>query len=237
MTNQKQQILEETANHQKAAEIITSYFQMMDQRPAGPEEHHNEGTLLNHTIMVYEEAKEIRPENQVLHIMALYHDIGKLMTQHQENDARHDIIGSNMLDWMTAETDLDNYVYKNVRQGAESHLMIKGLDSSRDQTLNATTILDMVKSLSQEEEISIPLIIDLAVADERGREPGKDLNRSEMREKVTAAQEVMWQIGKSTVLSNTDVEEHETEKIIQVKRQLRTEKLKDKIETIESGSD
>ena len=131
--------------------------------PAGPAEHHREGDAFEHTMRVLQEMKKLRPNDEIALLMALFHDVGKEATPvdelpHHHNHAEN---GVNVMDDAAKRLSLSNRQERACKEACSEHMKMHKLAE-----MNDTTVLKFWQNLHNSQRM-----IDLAIADELGREP------------------------------------------------------------------
>lgn len=237
MTIQGRKIREEIGN-QKALKPLLPLLKQMEGLSPGSEKYHEEEDLLEHTLMVYDEMKKLLDieedsaeiERDTALLMALSHDIGKLLTQDKQNDALHDLFGSRIIEMIYTKTTVDREIIDAMQHGCEQHLRIKTIAGWNGQRMNPSTIIDTVQYYGAE-EISLTAITRLAVADARGREPTQEVDLEAIRRRLEMATEVVETVDTDYVLDKRDssMDDYEDSAIRQMQTQDRVELLKEKI--------
>lgn len=219
---------ENISNH-KALQHIVPVLESMEGMSAGSEEYHQEEDLLEHTLMVYDEMLEINDSDEAL-LMALVHDIGKILTQGKSNDAKHDMIGGRMTEWTLLDTAIEEELVQTLVHACEQHLRIKYVTEWAGQNKMSESKLIKMKTYFDEEEIDIDRMLDLAQADARGRKPTQSVDLVPIKERLQVAGEVKAEVDEDYSLNKRDAEkgDYTPEAMYQMMEQDMVELLKEK---------
>lgn len=237
MTEIRGRKLSDEIENDAALKPLIPLLEMMDGIDAGSQDYHQEEDLLEHTLMVYDETKKLLDsetedvDRDIPLLMALSHDIGKLMTQDKQNDALHDVFGSRMIEFIYTKTTVDREIVDALQHGCEQHLRIKTIAGWAGSTMNPKNIIDTVQYYDSE-QVSITDITRLAVADARGREPTQEVDVDTIRRRLEMATEVVETVDHDYVLDKRDssMDDYEDSAIHQMLVQDRVELLKEKME-------
>lgn len=157
--------------------------------PAGPEEYHEERDALHHTMLVLSEMQELRPNDEIALLMAMAHDLGKAATDEDDwpHHYGHGEASIPFIEHMDARLSFSNEQVRAMKEAAEQHMRLKNGDEMRDATL-----FDLYQETHNDDRL-----LDLMVADARGRRPQGDFNvdalRAAFRRAATACKEVTGQ--------------------------------------------
>ncbi|WP_435064161.1 HD domain-containing protein [Halobaculum sp. EA56] len=149
--------------------------------PAGPEEYHAEGSVLQHTLLVAEEMAHLNPDDPVATLMAVTHDIGKIATPTDDlpNHYGHDERGAEVIAALP-----DPLLSAEARQiatlAAEQHMRFKKLPEMRaSKAIRLVTTLD-------EAGVTAERMRDLVIADRRGRVPQRPIDEAALNDCIDA---------------------------------------------------
>jgi tRNA nucleotidyltransferase (CCA-adding enzyme) len=131
--------------------------------PAGPPEHHEEGSAFNHTMLVLDEMNDIRPDDELALLMALAHDVGKLKTPEDKLPAHHGHgkEGLDVIEEMASRLRFSNEQVRAMKEASRQHMRLKNIEE-----MNVATVFDTFKRLNHTERMAA-----LMCADAWGREP------------------------------------------------------------------
>ena len=193
--------------------------------PAGPEFAHKEGSSFEHTMMVLEEAHNIRPNDERLLLAALAHDLGKGVTDEDDlpNHPGHTKTGLNVVDEMTERLKMTNEHQKVMRDAVRHHMKMHSFDE-----MNESTIIRFVDAQETAgDKMEMGELIDLAVADSLGRVPSTEPDTDLIREKVDLARNAIDKVNGNFVMDKFDVDQSEGLKIRDLIIQERTLKFRE----------
>lgn len=209
-----------------ALDVVLPELAALKGVPAGPPEFHQEGDAFEHTMCVLDEMADLRPGDHRAMFAALAHDLGKGLTPEEKlpSHPKHHVRGVDLIPDIR-----DRLVLSSELAGAERHsgggvmgtasrfhMRMHNLDD-----LNESTLLEMVERLRDDYEVSNPEdepvvthvtldeLIDLAVADARGREPQGEFDREAARQQFDAALRVLDEVGGAHVQQNFDPQDGE----------------------------
>lgn len=148
--------------------------------PAGPHEHHKEGSAYEHTMLVLEEMHS-RVGNDVNALLAaLFHDIGKINTDADvlPNHYGHAKEGSEM-----AEKIRQHFEFERKRRGVIStacqvHMKMHKLDE-----LRLATVVDLADDIHNS-PLDLETVVGLQISDSLGRQPQKELTDVESNKQM-----------------------------------------------------
>jgi tRNA nucleotidyltransferase (CCA-adding enzyme) len=135
--------------------------------PAGPSEHHQEGSAFEHTMLVLEEMKRMYPArmkvDELALLMALYHDIGKISTKGADLPSHHGHgrAGVPIIENVSNRLGMSNEQENAMKEAARYHM-----DFQRLNELRESTVIELSQNIDNHH-----LLWSLAKADARGREP------------------------------------------------------------------
>lgn len=207
-----------------ALETVFPMLAEMTTVPAGPEEHHKEGSTFEHTMRVLNEAHAINPNNERLLWAALGHDMGKVFTDEEELPSHplHEKVGPDAVDEFADNIKLDNTRRRVMSDAARFHMRFHQVDDLREATL-----LRMVDRFG-EPNLTVEEFITLGVADGRGKEPQNVKIAPEMaRGHLEAARDSIESFGGEDAFEKFDLDESDGEKVGDLILQERIRLLKD----------
>jgi len=192
-------------------------LQEMAEKPAGPEEYHQEGSVLQHTILVMNEMEELRPNDPDAALIALFHDIGKIETPKDDlpNHYDHDELGSELIQSLP-DSLLDSESKEITGIVAEQHMRFKKLPEMR-----ASKAIRLVEKLD-DTAISAETMLDLVEADAKGREPVTEIDRERYRVCIDAVREADDQVKEQEVAND----QHRLQKKIKIYQEILEQKDK-----------
>lgn len=148
--------------------------------PAGPPEHHQEGSAFEHTMMVLDEMHELRPNDELALLMAMAHDLGKSKTPTETlpNHYGHGENGARQSREMFARLAMSREQVNAMKEATRHHMRLQNIEEMRDSTV-----------LSTWQNLRFPdRMIDLLEADARGRIPEGDFDRELIESRFEQAQ-------------------------------------------------
>jgi tRNA nucleotidyltransferase (CCA-adding enzyme) len=128
---------------------------------AGPDEFHKEEDAFVHTMMVLDEMSKLRPNDALAGLMALAHDLGKAKTAGGQNHGGHCKKGMDIVSKMASRLSMSNEQERAMREASRLHMRFHNIDELRASTVVKTW----------EEMNHFHRMLDLAIADSRGRIP------------------------------------------------------------------
>jgi len=137
---------------------------------AGPEEHHGEGDCWTHTMMVVDEMADLDLGNNDKLMMALVHDIGKLETRNEENTGGHDKLGVELAEDLAEKWRLSNEYKEKMKDACREHMRIFNVDPAQESCMRESKVIELVQRLDSNKGATQEELIDLAKADNAGRE-------------------------------------------------------------------
>lgn len=180
--------------------------------PAGPEFAHKEGDAFEHTLKVITQAHNVKPNNERLLLSAVAHDLGKTQTPKSElpNHPKHTKTGLDVVDKLCERLKMKNEHQAIMRDAVRNHMKMHQFDK-----MNESTIIEFVinHNSPKESSLSIEELINLAIADSRGRIPQSDVNTEVIRKKVKIAEQSIENITGKEVMDKFDVPPSKGEKI------------------------
>jgi len=193
------------------SESFESLLIKMAETPAGPEDYHEEGSVLQHTIKVVNALENIRGNDPEALLAAFFHDVGKIRTPEDElpHHYDHDELGAELIDSLGSEilTDDRNETLQVV---ARQHMRFKKLPEMR-----ASKVIRLVERIDST-QISAETMVDLIEADRIGRTPALDTDREQYEVRISAVREA------DTKLKDVDIanEQHRLQKKIEFYREI-----------------
>jgi len=147
--------------------------------PAGPPEYHQEGDSFDHTMMVLDEMKKLRPNDELALLMSISHDMGKAATEQSQwpNHPRHQMTGVPILRDMAERLGMSNEQENAMVEACRLHMRFHDVED-----LRSSTVVDMWQEMR-----NFHRLVSLAVADSRGREPAGEFNRELSTDRFDAA--------------------------------------------------
>jgi len=176
---------------------------------AGPEEHHGEGDLWTHTMMVVDEMSEIDPKNHDKLMMALVHDIGKLETRNEKNTGGHDKLGVELAEELAEKWRLSNEYKEKMKDACREHMRIFNVDPQQESSMRESKVIELVERLDGSKGATQKELIDLAKADNRGREADVEVDDStfdRIEERLELAREAIETVDAQYVADKRDKE-------------------------------
>lgn len=165
----------EVAMQTNALHVIAPELTKMRYISAGPEEHHGEGDLWTHTMMTIDEMNKIANGSHDKMLMALVHDIGKLETRFEENTGGHDKLGVEIAEELAERWKLSNEYKEKMKDACEQHMRIFNVDPEQENSMKESKVINLVQSLDHATGATQDELLDLAKADNRGREADQDV--------------------------------------------------------------
>ena len=219
-----------------ALEVVLPELAALQDVPAGPPDHHREGDAFAHTMQVVDEMAALRPGEPRAAFAAMAHDLGKGLTPEERlpSHPKHHVRGVDLAEDIQERLVLTNELRGVMASASRFHMRMHNLDELRESTL-----LDMVERLRDDYEVSNPgdepvvahvrldELIDLAVADGRGREPASEFDREAARERFDAALAVLDEIDGAQIQEQFDPQdgEHVGELLLQERIRALRERL------------
>jgi tRNA nucleotidyltransferase (CCA-adding enzyme) len=191
--------------------------------PAGPPEHHREGSAYEHTMRVISEAHKIDESNDRLLWAALGHDFGKIATDKKDipSHPKHEKNGPSVVNRFSKDLNLGNNRTRLMKRAARYHMRFWNVPDLREATL-----LRMVDDFGGH-AITIDEFINLGLADGRGRDPPTvRVDVGEVRRHIYATKKAFDSIKGEDILEQFDVEPENGEKIYELLLQERIRELK-----------
>jgi len=193
------------------SESFASLLIKMAETPAGPEDYHQEGSVLQHTIKVMNALEHIRGNDPEALLAALFHDIGKISTPEDElpHHYDHDKLGAELIGSLSSEMITDERK-ETLQVIAEQHMRFKKLPDMR-----ASKVIRLVEKIDST-RISAETMVDLIEADRIGREPALDTDRNKYETRISAVREA------DTKLNDVDIanDQHRLQKKIEFYREI-----------------
>jgi tRNA nucleotidyltransferase (CCA-adding enzyme) len=191
----------------------------MQHIPAGPSEHHSEGSLFNHTISVLRKMHEIRGNDPDGLLAALAHDFGKLETPEEEwpNHHGHGKAGLPVAERFANRLSMSNHQRRVMRDACRHHMRLHNI-----KEMNNATVFDLVAQLN----VPVDLLVDLCVADAFGRVPPGDFPADLALRRMNLVHEAMNDVSGSDLIDEgRDPSEIGGEKFGKLLRDRRIERM------------
>lgn len=153
-----------------ALHIIAPELTKMRYISAGPEIYHGEDNLWEHTLMVLDEMAEIDLGNPEKMMMSLVHDIGKLKTYHEQNSGGHDKLGIELAEELAERWKLSNEYKEKMVDACKEHMRLFNVDPRQKNSMKESKVIHLVERLDHAKGATQEELLDLAKADNRGRE-------------------------------------------------------------------
>jgi len=192
-----------------ALEVIAPKLDELSEVSAGPEKHHGEGDAWTHTMMVMEEMQEIDANNHDKLMMALVHDIGKVETRNEENTGGHDKLGEPLAENLAENLRLSNEYKEKMKDACREHMRIFNVDQMQKHSMRESKVIELVERLDHAKGATQEELIDLAKADNRGREAEVPVDLSSfdrIEERLGAAREAINTVDAQYVADQRDKE-------------------------------
>lgn len=205
----------------------------LDEMPAGPEEFHAEGSAFEHTMRVLEEMHALRPNDERALLAATFHDVGKVETppdvlpHHYSHEKRGKHIAADIatrLDMRAEHRDV-------MRMAARMHGRMHDIEDLRESTLIEMVDQFDVKTSSGTPPITLDELIDLAIADSRGRIPATEFDRDYAERLFDAARTAITEVTVDEVVARTSVD-RESPHLDDVVLQERVRRLKEERKSV-----
>jgi tRNA nucleotidyltransferase (CCA-adding enzyme) len=193
----------------RALHIIAPELVQMRYVSAGPEEHHGEGDLWTHTLMVLDEMAEIDVGNHDKMMMALVHDIGKLKTYNEENTGGHDKLGVEIVEDLVERWRLSNEYEEKMKDACREHMRVFNVDPGQESSMRESKVIELVQRLDGSKGATQEELIDLAKADNRGRDAEVEISDStfgRIEERLEKAREAVETVDAQYVADQRDKE-------------------------------
>jgi len=170
-----------------ALDVSFPHISNMREVPAGPPQHHSEGSVFNHTMAVIRTMHDIRGNDLYGLLAALAHDFGKLETPENQWPAHHGHgkAGISVTETFANRLSMSNQQRRVMHDACRHHMKLHNVEN-----LNEATVFDLVAELHIEPD----LLVDLGAADAFGRTPTgdfpEDLARKRLNRAVQAIEDV-----------------------------------------------
>ena len=187
--------------------------------PAGPPEHHAEGSAFTHTMMVLDKMFKFRGNDPDGLLAALTHDFGKLETPREEWPSHHGHAkqGLAVAERFANRLSMSNHQRRVMRDANRHHMRLHSIEQ-----MNEATIFDLVAQLHVEPD----LLVDLAAADSWGRIPATGFPKELARERLNRAVQAMDDVsGRDLIEDGRDPSEIGGEKFGKLLRDRRIERM------------
>jgi tRNA nucleotidyltransferase (CCA-adding enzyme) len=206
-------------NDVDALEVSFPRLHRLRNVPAGPPEHHGEGSTFAHTMLVIDRMHTLRGNDPDGLLAALVHDFGKLETPKEEWPSHHGHgdQGLAVAERFANRLSMSNHQRRVMRDACRHHMRLQNIEE-----MNEATIFDLVAQLHVEPD----LLVDLVAADSWGRIPGsvfpQDLARERLQRAVQAMDDVT---GRDLIEDGRDPNEIGGEKFGKLLRDRRIERM------------
>lgn len=140
--------------------------------------------------------------------MALSHDIGKILTQHKSNCAKHDLYGKDIIENLYYDQDVDEEIVEALKIGCEQHIRIKHINGWQGQApMKESKVISTAKYYHN--RVDLDRLLQLIQADVKGRKPTQSVDHETIRNRLEKAEEVINEVDKEYVLEKRNAEESE----------------------------
>jgi HD superfamily phosphodiesterase len=103
-------------------------------------------------------------------MMALVHDIGKLETRNEKNTGGHDKLGVELAEDLAEKWRLSNEYKEKMKDACREHMRIFKVDPAQESSMRESKVIELVQRLDGEKGATQEELMDLARADNAGRE-------------------------------------------------------------------
>lgn len=211
-----------------ALEIAFPELADLDEVPAGPPEHHDEGSALDHTLLVLEEMHDLRGNDVEALLAALGHDVGKALTPDDVLPSHHGHgdRGADVASEMRSRLGLSRELRGVMRLASREHMRLHAMD-----VMGESSVVDLAESVA-DSDLSVDLMADLQSVDAAGRDPASEDLSDLVRRHLGAAVGVVEEIGGAEVLESRDMSPADVgseipgERVSNLVRQDRVEELR-----------
>lgn len=201
----------EKSSYKHMPESIYDLLIDMSETPAGPAEHHQEGSVLQHTIKVVNELEQIVGNDPAALLAAFFHDIGKIETPDEQlpHHYDHDKLGAELIaskdGWFS-----DAKMQETAQLVARQHMRFKKLPD-----MKASKVIRLVEKLD-DTYLSAETMVDFVEADRLGREPPLETDRAQFETRINAVRQA------DARLSDVDIanDQHRLQKKIEFYREI-----------------
>ena len=188
--------------------------------PSGPYEFHKEGSAFRHTMMVLDEMKDIRPDDELALLMALSHDLGKGVTDEEylPSHPAHGKAGLPIIEEMAERLSMSNEKEKYMKDASRYHMRMHNIEK-----LNESTIIETIQDAADPARL-----VSLAQADTRGRRPSGEFDASlTFRRFADASQAIEEWTGQRLIDEGYSPEEMGGKEFGNLLRQKRVERMRE----------
>lgn len=172
-----------------ALKHIDERLDKMTDVPAGPEEYHKEGDVFEHSCMVLTEMHNLGRTDPKSLLTAFFHDIGKIKTHEYDDPEKHDghaKMGAEIMRDMGENLGMTNDHIHAFANGCKEHMVSNNIPD----IMNTSTLLDRVQRLDQNEKgLTMDLLLDLTLADARGRVPAGTFDKEAAEKRIKAVKQ------------------------------------------------
>lgn len=185
----------------------------MSDTPAGPAEHHQEGSVLQHTIKVVDTLEQMVGNDPAALLAAFFHDIGKIKTPDDQlpHHYDHDKLGAELIASMDGWFS-DVKMQETVRIVARQHMRFKKLPD-----MKASKVIRLVETFD-DTYLSAETMVDFVEADRLGRKPSLETDRSQFETRIDAVRQADAKLNEIDIAN----EQHRLQKKIEFYRELVT---------------
>lgn len=204
----------------RALECTFPEIAALDLVPAGPVEHHQEGSTFEHTMLVLDKMVALRPRDELAALMALFHDVGKgsTPTEFLPSHRGHGRRGIDLIDQMADRDGFSKEQERAMKEASRQHMRLQ-----EPGALRLATVLHI------HDESRFPSrLVDLMSADADGRRPKGEFPRDLLVERFTAAAKARRAIsGQDLIDEGHDPDEMGGENFGDLLHQRRVEKMRE----------
>lgn len=153
-----------------ALDVVAPEVARLDDVPAGPEEHHAEGSAFEHTMRVLEEYQSLDPNNVRGLAGALSHDLGKGITNPETlpHHYNHGQRGIDVAKSLASNLRLSNDIAGAMVCASRQHSRVRDLLDMKE-----SKVLRLLQELQSGKSLDVDELLKIAKADCLGREPSK----------------------------------------------------------------
>lgn len=188
-----------------ALETVLPELAALQDVPAGPPEHHQEGDAFEHTMLVLDEMSELRPGEPRALLGAMAHDLGKALTPNERlpSHPKHHVRGVDLMENIQNRLVLSSELRGVMESASRFHMRMHRLDELRDSTLiRMVDRLRVEASCEEPKHLTFDELIDLAEADSQGRVPAESADREMMHDRINRALQVLEAVGGDHIAAN-----------------------------------
>jgi tRNA nucleotidyltransferase (CCA-adding enzyme) len=169
---------------------------------AGPVEYHGERDVFEHSMMVLTEAHRQVGNDVTVLLGALVHDIGKAVTAHDDSpDHRHHVTeGEEIAEAMARRLHMSNEHRRIMTMTVRQHMRFHEVPNMQD-----AKVLHLARDLG-DTDLGVDGMLEVALADDRGRIPRGEGDRETFRERLDPALEALNEIDGGDIIEQFDVD-------------------------------